>query len=133
MNREILKSIGKRGNSIDYNDIEEYLRNRYYDTSRGYAPVIYQQQQPNHENSATNKAEPRQQQQHSSAQGLSQKSNGKIETAAAVMSGNVANEANPNQEIYQVFDDGSNLIDDDDEMQVKYLYSLLKNRIPNSI
>ncbi|KAG5681035.1 hypothetical protein PVAND_010501 [Polypedilum vanderplanki] len=132
LNREILKSIGKRGNSIDYNDVEEYLRNRYYDTSRGYEPIIYQQQQPTHENLEANKAEPRQQQ-HSSPQGLSQKVSGKIETPAA-MNGNVVNEANQNQEqVYQIFDDGNNLIDDDDEMQVKYLYSLLKNRIPNSI
>jgi hypothetical protein len=128
LNREILKSIGKRGNSIDYNDVEEYLRNRYYDTSRGYGPVIYQQQpqqqqQPSRETLAVNKAEPRQQQ-HSNAGSQKAGDGIKVETAAA------ANEASQSQD--QIFDEGS-MIDDDDEMQVKYLYSLLKNRIPNSI
>lgn len=146
LNREILKSIGKRGNSMDYNDIEEYLRNRYYDTSRGYAPISYQEhQQSIHENLATNKAEPRQQTHLNTPQNLSQKtgggSGGKVDNEnklMAVANGNIGiNEASPNQDqVYQVFDEGNssnNIDDDDDEMQVKYLYSLLKNRIPNSI
>lgn len=61
-----------------------------------------------------------------------QKVNGKVNENESKLTTN-GNEASPDS-IY-VMDDGanSNSIDDDDETQVKYLYSLLKNRLPNSI
>ncbi|KAL7038054.1 hypothetical protein ACKWTF_009439 [Chironomus riparius] len=134
INREILKTIGKRGNSLDYNDIEEYLRSRYYDVARGYAPVY----QPNHGSIMLNKVEPQQQQQqeiHPNLIAQNEKANGKVENENKLTSnGNaITNEAS--QDPIYIFDDAgnSNNLEDDDETQVKYLYSLLKNRIPNSI
>ncbi|XP_070501273.1 uncharacterized protein Dh44 [Chironomus tepperi] len=132
INREILKTIGKRGNSLDYNDIEEYLRSRYYDVARGYAPIY----QPNHGSMVLNKVEPQQQQQiHSNSNAQNDKANVKVDNENKLTSnGNaITNEAS--QDPIYIFDDAgnSNNIEDDDETQVKYLYSLLKNRIPNSI
>jgi hypothetical protein len=83
-----------------------------------------------------NKMEPQQQQQiHSNSDTQNEKANGKVENENKLTSnGNaILNEAS--QDPIYMFDDAgnSNNIDDDDETQVKYLYSLLKNRIPNSI
>lgn len=83
-----------------------------------------------------NKMEPQQQQQiHSNSDAQNEKANGKGENESKFTSnGNaITNEAS--QDPIYIFDDAgnSNNNEDDDETQVKYLYSLLKNRIPNSI
>lgn len=87
-----------------------------------------------------NKVEPQQQQQqqivHSNFNAQNaEKANGKVDNENKLTSnGNaIINEAS--QDPIYIFDDAgnSNNIEDDDETQVKYLYSLLKNRIPNSI
>lgn len=88
-----------------------------------------------------NKVEPSSQQEiHSNSNTQNQKPNiGKVGNENKLSSSNaLINEAN--QDPIYIFDDAgnnnsnsNNNIEDDDETQVKYLYSLLKNRIPNSI
>lgn len=124
-NREILRSIGKRGN-LDYNDVEEYLKNRYYDTMRIY-------QHPNQaasgsvESNNINKAEPHQQQQQqqiNNVQGLSQpKTSEKVENKSKF------NE--PLQEQIYIFDDGDDDDGNNEAMQIKNLYRLL-SRYPQN-
>jgi hypothetical protein len=124
INKEILKSIGKRGNSIDYNDVEEYLRNRYYDTARLYAPLYQQKDRPtaasrngkNVQEKASNPLAP----------GQSTKVNEKIENK-------ISSEPalNDQQQVLIVDDPQINEIDDDDS-QIKYIYSLYKSRLSNN-
>jgi hypothetical protein len=125
VNREILRSIGKRGFSADYNDIEEYLRNRY-DAARAFPPM------PNHAEILNHQQPTSVIHSNVNAQGLSQKSAilKPTDTENKLASGNEVNE--PSQEQMYAFEDGSassNNFNDDDESQVKYLYSLLKSRI----
>lgn len=125
-NREILRSIGKRGN-LDYNDVEEYFKNRYYDTMRTY-------QHPNQaasgggvENNSINKAEPHQQhQQLNNVQGLSQpKTSEKVENKSKF------NE--PLQEQIYIFDDGDDDDGNNEAMQIKNLYRLLSRYQQNDM
>jgi hypothetical protein len=129
-NREILKSIGKRGNSFDYDDIEEYLKNRYFE--RMY-------QQPNHAGSVEgSKAEPnqhqmsppsqQQQQPLDSIQGLSQS-----KTGAKVEDKNKSNE--PMRDQIYIFDDGDDNSEDvnAETKQIRNLYRLLSRYTPNDI
>ena len=121
-NREILRSIGKRGN-LDYNDVEEYLKNRYYDTMRTY-------QHPNQaanggvENNSINKAEPHQQL--NNVQGLSQpKTSEKVENKSKF------NE--PLQEQIYIFDDGDDDDGNNEATQIKNLYRLLSRYQQNDM
>lgn len=119
INKEILKSIGKRGgSSIDYNDVEEYLRNRYYDTSRQYAPLSFQ---PIERPEAVSR-------------------NAKMQTNFIVPvqstkqsdKHSAMNETNQEQ-VYVIDDMRNNINDDDDDSQIKYIYSLYKNRLSNDV
>lgn len=114
-NREILKSIGKRG---DFNDIEEYLKNRYYDTMRMY--------QPNHAanlEGINSKADLNQHQMPTQQQ---PKTNAKVEGKS--------NFNEPSQEQQQQVFDGDDETDGNEEaMQIRNLYGLLSRLSPNEI
>lgn len=120
INKEILKTIGKRGNSIDYNDIEEYLRNRYYDTARLYAPSY--QPKDVHEMPAHEK---------STIAVQSTKLNEKNANEHKV-SGDAAMNDPSQEQVYLIDDSSNNINDDDNDTQLKYIYSLYKNRLSNN-
>lgn len=125
INKEILKSIGKRGNNIDYDDIETYLRNRYYDTSRLYAPLNYQTNEvrPDTISKTRNVIVPGQ-----STKPIEKNTNGNDKASS-----DTALNENLNQEqVYVIDDTNNNPNDDDDDTQMKYLYSLYKNRLSNN-
>lgn len=120
INKEILKSIGKRGgSSIDYNDVEEYLRNRYYDTSRQFTPLSFQPiERPEvvsrNAKMQTNFVVPDQ------------------STKQSDKNAPAMNETNQEQ-VYVIDDMRNNINDDDDDSQIKYIYSLYKNRLSNDV
>ena len=127
INKEILKSIGKRGSSpIDYNDVEEYLRNRYYDTSRQFAPLSYR---PNERPEAASRDTKTQT--NAIVPGQSTKLSDKATSDNKASSESALNEANQEQ-AYVIDDMSNNINDDDDDSQIKYIYSLYRNRLSNN-
>jgi hypothetical protein len=127
INKEILKSIGKRGsNPIDYNDIEEYLRNRYYDTSRQFAPLSYRPIERPEAVSRNVKT-----QTNAIVPGQSTKQSGKATSDNKASSETALNEANQEQ-VYAIDDLSNNINDDEDDSQLKYIYSLYRNRLSNN-
>lgn len=102
------------------------MRNRYYDTAHQFAPTnIYQRPEPISRNKVHSQDKP------SAATiipGQSAKLSEKNDNKAS--SDGAMNEAN--QEQGYIIDDPSNNdvnADDDDDSQIKYLYSLYKNRL----
>lgn len=93
------------------------MRNRYYDTARLYEP-IYQNRHPSEVSRGIQdkqtKAVP------------STKLNDKNAKASSEAAMN-----DPNQEAYMVDDSRTNDIDDDDS-QIKYIYSLYKSRLSDN-
>lgn len=129
LNKEFLKQIGKRSggvNSIDYNDVEEYLRNRYYDTSRQYAPLTYQSFERPDTVSRNVKM-----QTNAIVPGQSTKLSDKNASENKASSETAMNETNQEQ-VYVIDDMNNNINDDDDDSQIKYIYSLYKNRLSNN-
>lgn len=121
----MLKNIGKRGNSIDYNDIEEYLRNRYYDTARLYAPSYQPIERPE---TVRRVGKPSSEVIPGQSTKVSEKNANDNKAASDATAMN-----QPNQEQLYIIDDSSNSInDDDDDSQLKYIYSLYKNRLSNN-
>ncbi|CRK98134.1 CLUMA_CG011502, isoform A [Clunio marinus] len=123
INKEILKSIGKRGNSIDNNDIEEYLRNRY-DPARLYKPLY------NSKNSVIENFPPLKQRSGNSV--ITNQSTKFGEEEENEESGEAAVNGLGNGKAYIINDSNNNVIDDDNS-QLKYVYSFYKNRLSSII
>lgn len=113
-------------NSIDYNDVEEYLRNRYYDTSRQYAPLSYPSFERPEAVSRSVKM-----QTNAIVPGQSTKLSDKTASENKASSETAMNETNQEQ-VYVIDDMNNNINDDDDDSQIKYIYSLYKNRLSNN-
>lgn len=128
INKEFLKSIGKRGSSADINDIEDYLRNRYYDTARLYAPYYQSNEQP----ASTNNNEVKVPSSLISSNVVSQNLQDNVKHGVVGKAQNDETTNGQEQQVY-VIDDLSNNIDDTDDSQLKYLYSLYKNRLHSNI
>lgn len=102
------------------------MRNRYYDTSRSYAPSY----QPIDQSEAVSRIAQHIQGKQTNAfvPGQSTKQTEKDENENKVSRNAVMNEAN-HEKVYLIDDSSNNVNDDDDDSQIKYLYSLYKNRL----
>lgn len=92
------------------------MRNRYYDTARLYAPT--NSQSFHSKDFISRNAQPT----HALLPGQSTKSSAKD-------SNKDSNDgANQEQQVYVIDDSSNNITDDDEDSQIKYLYSLYKNQ-----
>lgn len=139
MNKAILKTIGKRGNEIDYNDIEDYIKNRYYDTDIIATPFI------NNERSSSSSSNNQDDgkvifnnsnknfnyKNHYNRKPTNTLTNEVVDNLQIGNDGNGPDErsveASANDENNDVATDGN------DEAQVKYIYSLYKSRLLNKM
>jgi hypothetical protein len=94
------------------------LRNRYYDTARLYAPL--QQAKERLEAASRNIQD--------------QQPDARVPGESTKLSEKNANGNDHNQEPAYVVDDSrNNGIDDDEDSQIKYIYSLYKSRLSNKV
>lgn len=102
------------------------MRNRYYDTARLYAPSNSRSLQPKElSDIASRNAQPTHALVSDQSTKMSEK-NVKQESSDGAMH-------EPNQEqVYIVDDSSNNITEDDEDSQMKYLYSLYKNRLANN-
>jgi hypothetical protein len=125
INKEILKSIGKRGgNSVNDDDIELYLKNRYYDTARLYAPMEKQQKKSKEKSTRLYDVKP---QSNDNEKVIKMSSNKGTSNEHHLSAMNT-----PNQEKVYVLDDSSNnLIGDegDDDDDTRLFFELFRNRL----
>lgn len=101
------------------------MRNRYYDTARQFAPTnIYQRPEPISRNNVHSQDKPSAAAPAGQSPKLADKNDNKASGDASV---NGANQ----EQVYIIEDPSNNDInaDDDDDSQIKYLYSLYKNRL----
>ena len=136
MNKAILKTIGKRGNEIDYNDIEDYIKNRYYDTDITATPFVN-----NERSSSTNQDDGKvifnnsnknyNYKNHYNRKPTSSLTNEVVDNLQIGNGGNVPDE----RSVEAAANDGNNDVatDGNDEAQVKYIYSLYKSRLLNNM
>lgn len=136
MNKAILKTIGKRGNEIDYNDIEDYIKNRYYDTDIITTPFV------NNERSSSinqddgkfifnNSNKNYNYKNHYNRKPTSSLTNEVVDNLQIGTGGIGSDE----RSMEAVPNDGNNDVatDGNDEAQVKYIYSLYKSRLLNNM
>lgn len=104
------------------------MRNRYYDTSRLYAPSF--QPIDRSESVDRNAQQFPEKQSFALVPGQSTKQSEKDDKENMVSRDAVMNETN-HEKVY-LLDDSSNNPKDDEDLQIKYLYSLYKNRLSNN-
>lgn len=144
MNKAILKTIGKRGNEIDYNDIEDYIKNRYYDTDIIATPFVNNERSSLSSSSSNNQDDGKvmfsnsnknfNYKNHYNRKPTNTLTNEVVDNLQIGNGGGGGNGPDE-RSVEAAFNDGNNDVatDGNDEAQVKYIYSLYKSRLLNNM